>query len=40
MTAYAMDSDKKKCLENGMDDYISKPFNLEGLNKIITKYIR
>ena len=39
MTAYAMDSDKRKCIESGMDDYISKPFNLEELNKVITKYI-
>ncbi|MBU3144936.1 PAS domain S-box protein [Clostridium sp. CF012] len=37
MTAYAMDSDKKTCIENGMDDYISKPFNLEDLSKIIIK---
>lgn len=37
MTAYAMDSDKKTCIENGMDDYISKPFNMEDLNKIIKK---
>jgi len=37
MTAYAMDSDKKTCIENGMDDYISKPFNLEDLSKIIRK---
>ncbi|MCB2289399.1 PAS domain S-box protein [Clostridium sp. CS001] len=39
MTAYAMDSDKKKCIESGMDDYISKPFNLKDLEKIIIKYI-
>jgi CheY-like chemotaxis protein len=39
MTAYAMTMDKKKCIENGMDGHISKPFNLEELNKVITKYI-
>jgi len=26
LTAYAMKSDKDKCIEAGMDDYISKPF--------------
>jgi CheY-like chemotaxis protein len=39
MTAYAMDSDKRKCIESGMDGHISKPFNLEELNKVITRYI-
>ncbi len=38
MTAYAMESDKKACIESGMDDFISKPFNLEELSKIIKKY--
>ncbi|MBU3191884.1 PAS domain S-box protein [Clostridium bowmanii] len=39
MTAYALDSDKRECIENGMDSHISKPFNMEELNKVITKYI-
>jgi len=38
MTAYAMESDMEKCLEAGMDDYLSKPFRLEQLMKIISKY--
>jgi len=31
MTAYAMSGDKERFLENGMDGYVSKPFELEDL---------
>lgn len=38
MTANALPEDRKKCLESGMDDYISKPLNLEELKKLLEKH--
>ncbi len=39
MTAHAMEGDKKRCLEAGMDDYLSKPLNYETLYATILKWI-
>ncbi len=38
ITAFAMDGDREKCLEAGMDDYIAKPVKLGELAEVLKKY--
>jgi CheY-like chemotaxis protein len=40
MTAYARDSDKKRCLDAGMDGYVSKPINIQELFQTIETLIK
>jgi len=37
MTAHAMDSDRKRCMEAGTDGYISKPFRPDRLRSLIAE---
>jgi signal transduction histidine kinase/DNA-binding response OmpR family regulator len=39
MTANALSGDRERCLEAGMDDYISKPVNLERLQATLSQWI-
>ncbi len=38
ITAYAMAGDREKCIDAGMDDYISKPVQINDLSKMLEKY--
>jgi len=38
MTANAMQEDKEACLQAGMNDYISKPINLDEIMLLLQKY--
>ncbi len=39
LTADAMEEDKKKCLEAGMNSFIAKPFRLEEIEQALRKFI-
>lgn len=39
MTAYALKGDKERCLEHGMDDYLSKPVDRNRLTAVLYKWI-
>lgn len=40
MTAEAIAGDRERCLNAGMDDYVSKPVQLSSLRKVLEKYTR
>jgi CheY-like chemotaxis protein/HPt (histidine-containing phosphotransfer) domain-containing protein len=39
VTAHAMEGDRERCLETGMDDYLTKPFSRAGLVEMIEKWL-
>ncbi|HBF87584.1 MAG TPA: hypothetical protein DDX39_02990 [Bacteroidales bacterium] len=40
LTAYAMENDKEKCFDAGMDAFLSKPININKLYSTIDKYVK
>jgi CheY-like chemotaxis protein len=39
MTANALDEDRERCLQSGMDDHIAKPFKRDDLAKTLEKWL-
>ena len=39
MTASAMAGDRDRCIENGMDDYLTKPASADALRTVLSRWI-
>ena len=39
ITAHAMSGDKEACIAAGMDDYLSKPFEIDDLQAVLQKWL-
>ena len=40
VTATAMKGDRERCIDSGMDDYVTKPIRLQALSTLLTKYTK
>src|SRR6185312_12628656 len=40
MTANALEGDRQRCLDAGMDDYVAKPVKADGLKPLLERWIR
>lgn len=40
MTAHALDGDRERCFEAGMNDYISKPFEADDLRRVVSRWLK
>jgi signal transduction histidine kinase/CheY-like chemotaxis protein len=38
LTAFAMEGDRQRCLDNGMDDHMSKPFTIAELKDLLARW--
>ncbi|HEY9793375.1 MAG TPA: response regulator [Candidatus Obscuribacterales bacterium] len=39
VTAYAFEGDREKCLQAGMDDYVTKPLTLEAFKGMLDRWL-
>lgn len=39
LTAHAFEDERKKCLQSGMSDFLSKPMTMEGLSQVLLRHL-
>ena len=39
LTAYSLDHEREKCMTAGMNDFLTKPINMEVLRRMVNKYV-
>jgi CheY-like chemotaxis protein len=39
ITAYALEEERQRCLEAGMDDFVTKPIEAESLVKTVRRWL-